>query len=112
MQQQKSRLKHCRSKRTVACDISPRVRQTVALRDRNRCIFCQSHEGLQIAHYITRSAGGLGIEENLTLACIQCHRELDQGTHRDDYRRFQKNYLDKHYPGFSDEERRYKKWKN
>ena len=31
------------------------------------------------AHFVPRSAGGLGIEENVFTACEDCHREQDNG---------------------------------
>ena len=100
-----------RSKRSRATDISPKVRAVVIERDSGRCIFCGSHKYLTIAHYIPRSSGGLGIEQNLTLACFTCHYELDHGMHRKEYQEIQKDYLDKLYPNFKDMERKYSRWK-
>ena len=81
------------------------------IRDEERCIFCHSHAHLQIAHFIGRGCGGLGIVQNLACVCSECHRELDQGTHRPEYREFFAYYLSSLYPGFPDEERKYRKWK-
>ena len=97
------------SKRSKACDISSAVRREVQERDKI-CIFCGSPCALEIAHYISRGAGGLGIKENLTLACHTCHDLLDHSGLRA-YREWQKSYLDDLYPDFKDEDRRYHKWK-
>lgn len=100
-----------RSQRSRACDISTKVRNEVLDRDSHNCIFCHANTFLTIAHYLPRSKGGLGIKENLTTACWNCHMELDQGTNRTMYRDMQKAYLDALYPNFTDEERKYHKWK-
>lgn len=106
MNELKKKKKHYRSKRSVACDISSEVRKIVKDRDK-ACIFCGSAQDLEIAHYISRGSGGLGIPENLTLACHKCHVELDQGVKGKYYKAYQKAYLYELYPGFND--RRYKK---
>ena len=31
------------------------------------------------AHYIARSHGGLGIEENIVTLCMKCHNNYDNG---------------------------------
>lgn len=100
-----------RSKQTKAHDITKKVRDAVKERDGGRCIFCGSHDLLQIAHYIGRGCGGLGVEPNLACACVRCHHELDQGMNRAMYREFFKDYLEARYPGFPDSERKYNKWK-
>lgn len=71
-----------RAKRTVATDISAKVRKVVNDRDRG-CIFCKylgfipTNMPTEIMHYIPRSAGGLGIPENLAVGCIYHHRQMD-----------------------------------
>lgn len=98
-----------KSNRTKATDISKKVKERVWRRDRERCIFCGSHSAMPNAHYIPRSKGGLGIEQNVITACIECHMKLDQSTERKRMLKFAKEYLDLFYPGFSDEERKYRK---
>lgn len=79
------------SKRSKACDISPRVRQEVMERDKG-CIFCQmgyhmpptedyliTMNQFEIMHFIPRSQGGLGIKENLAVGCKYHHMMLDNG---------------------------------
>ncbi len=80
-----------KSKRTKATSITPEVRQ--AVRDRDKwCIFC-GKRGTDTAHYIPRSRGGLGIVQNLVLACRGCHMLLDQSTYRPEMLMFVENYL-------------------
>ena len=96
------------NKRTKSTDISPGVRKIVSDRD-NKCIFCGSLYGIQLAHYIPRSSGGLGIKENLTCACYECHHNLDQTTNRASMREVQKAYLERFYPEFPDSLRKFQK---
>lgn len=98
-----------KSNRSKACDISNNVKNIVWERDHKRCIFCGSHRAMPNAHYIPRSAGGLGIEQNIVTACIQCHQNLDQTTQRKEMFKYVESYLSKLYPDFTDEERKYKK---
>lgn len=68
------------NRRTKALDISKKVKMTVWERDRHRCILC-----------------------------FDCHRRLDQTTERKELLNKVKNYLDRFYPNFTDDMRRYKK---
>ena len=101
-----------KSKRARACEFNSEERSAIFERDRGRCIICGSASPLTFAHYIPRSAGGLGIRQNGALICLKCHHEIDNGAHtnlRKSYKAFFKSYLNLHYPDFSDEERKYKK---
>lgn len=77
-------MKNLSSKRAKACAISQKVKRKVAERDsidgQPCCIICGSPQGLPEAHYISRSKGGLGIEQNIVTLCRHCHRLYDQGT--------------------------------
>ena len=66
------------SKRSKATDISDKVKKTVYERDNELCVVC-GRRGLPEAHYIPRSAGGLGIEENVVTLCRDCHERMDHG---------------------------------
>ena len=61
-------------------------------------------------HYIPRSHGGLGIEQNIVTACIECHHMMDNSTARRGYLERAKWYLEELYPGFTDKERIFNKW--
>lgn len=67
------------SKRSRACDISMSVKQKVWERDNHHCINCGSPYSMPNAHYISRSHGGLGIEENIVTLCQDCHHNFDNG---------------------------------
>ena len=101
------------SKRTKATDISQKVRQEVYARDswegRTCCIHCGSPYRLQVAHYLGRGIGGLGIKENLVVLCVKCHQAYDQSNQMNDMKEFIKTYLDNYYPNFTNEERKFKK---
>lgn len=96
------------NKRTKALAISYEVKCAAYRRDKGLCIFC-GRPGLPEAHYIPRSHGGLGIEENILTVCRDCHRRLDQTTERPALLQRAKEHLDLWYPNFSDDERVYRK---
>ena len=96
--------------RLQATSISEKVRKEVIQRDKC-CIICGSRSFLQIAHYINRSQGGLGLKENLVLLCGLCHREADNGKNSLEVKAKVRQYLEKLYPNFTDEMRRYDKWR-
>lgn len=101
------------SKRTKATDISKTVREKVYERDSFDnvpcCIMCGSSRNLELAHFIPRSSGGLGIEENIVTLCNDCHKYLDQSVRRKVLLQKVRDYLDRFYPNFKDEDRKYKK---
>jgi len=96
-----------KSARSKACDIMPSVRYVVRERDKNQCVLCGSIYWLEIAHYIPRSKGGLGIEQNLLLLCGKCHFTYDQTSKRQEYMIEIGTYLDEHYPDFDHNKRFY-----
>lgn len=74
-----------KSKRSKACDIPQKIKKIVWERDGGRCIICGSRVAMPNAHYIPRSKGGLGIEQNIVTLCTElseckCHRKFDNGT--------------------------------
>lgn len=96
-------------KETKATAIPPEVKRKVHARDRGRCIVC-GDPGLPNAHYIRRSRGGLGIEENIVTLCPKCHHDYDNGFKREPIRAWIEEYLDKWYPDYPDEKRVYSKY--
>lgn len=98
-----------KSARSKACDISQEVRQAVYDRDEGGCVVC-NRLGIPNAHYISRSLGGLGIEQNIVTLCEKCHHEYDNGSKHKEYGDIIREYLDNHYPGFPDEKRFYNRW--
>lgn len=101
-----------KSKRAKACDISPRVKKKVWERDGGRCIICGNTQAMPNSHYIKRSRGGLGIEENVATMCMVCHHEYDNGygeRHERIKEQF-KEYLENLYPEWNEEDLYYNKW--
>lgn len=100
-----------KSKRSKACDIKQSVKERVWERDGHRCIFCGSASAMPNAHFVPRSRGGLGIEQNIVTACIYCHQLMDQGSfaQRHEKQLRAKEYLEMMYPDFPHEKRFYKK---
>ena len=96
------------SPRTRALSISSEVKRSVYERDGGRCIFC-GRPGNPEMHYIPRSKGGLGIEENIGTGCRECHRKLDETTQRPEMLKQFKAHLNIWYPGFPDEQRIYRR---
>lgn len=96
------------SKRSKACDIPKQVKERVWERDCHRCIICGSHHAMPNSHYIKRSQGGLGIEENITTMCLECHNAFD-GDKRNILIPIVRSYLKRQYPEFDERKLYYKK---
>ena len=95
-------------KRTRATAIKAKVRRAVEERDDYACIFC-GRLGRGEGHFIKRSQGGLGIEENLVTVCRECHHQMDDGFSRGLYLIKAENYLKSIYPDWNKEALVYKK---
>lgn len=98
------------SKRSKACDISPKVRKEVLERDNHQCIICGANHGLQIAHYISRARGGLGKLENLATMCVSCHFQMDNGKYHNELQKAVREHLTAHYEDWNEKDLVYKKW--
>lgn len=114
-------------KRAKACEFGKKERWIIYERDGGRCIFCTSgREDIKMPkdflaeqidgymHYIPRSQGGLGIPKNGALGCRFHHRILDNGTDREQARKLKeyfREYLQKHYKDWNEEDLHYDKWK-
>lgn len=95
-------------KETKRTRITEKVKRKVYARDGGRCIVCGA-PGLPEAHYIRRSQGGLGIEENIVTMCRPCHREFDEGKNHEAIRAWVEEYLERFYPDFDNYDRIYHK---
>lgn len=90
---------------TKSCDFSEEVKKRIAERDSIDnwpcCIRCGSPApsflAYSNAHFIPRSQGGLGIEENGMTLCPVCHVRFDQSEFRHDDKVFYEEYLRSHY---------------
>lgn len=107
------------NRQTKATAISQEVKRKVYERDNHRCIVCGRFirfdgrhyiGGGPHCHYIRRSQGGLGIEENIVTLCDECHRDFDEGEFRQAIKDWISEYLEKFYPDFPDEKRLYHKF--
>lgn len=96
-------------RRTKALQIPMSVKKKVYERDNGRCIWCGC-QGDPVVHFIARSQGGLGIEENILTGCHYCHTQYDQTDQRDRYRDRAREYLKSKYPDWDEEKLYYKKW--
>lgn len=98
-----------KSQRTKALEIPPRVKEAVYERDGGACIWC-AKQGQPNAHYIPRSRGGLGIEENILTLCWDCHMKYDQTDNRERMGVFFKGYLKSKYADWDETKLVYKKY--
>ncbi|RDU22866.1 hypothetical protein [Anaerosacchariphilus polymeriproducens] len=110
------------NRRTKALQFSKATMNKIADRD-ECCIFCKigyrmdkidsfQQQILSIAHYINKSQGGLGIEENGVLICQYHHHNLDNGCEslRSEMLGIIEEYLKGFYPGWKLENLKYKKY--
>ena len=97
-------------KRTKALSISPKVKNAVYERDGGCCVWCGNPYGQPNAHFIPRSQGGLGIEENVLTLCWECHQRFDNSIGRMKMREFFEEYLKSKYPEWEEEKLYYKKY--
>jgi 5-methylcytosine-specific restriction endonuclease McrA len=101
-----------KSKRTKATEIPMEVKDRVFERDGGRCIIC-NRAGMPNAHYIRRSQGGLGIEQNIVTLCLVCHHSYDNGYGRESIGKKIHDYLEyKYYQNWNEEDLIYNKWKD
>ena len=91
----KNPIKGEKHKQTKAKEVTKKVKNAVWERDKHRCIFCGKEVDVFYAnaHFIPRSAGGLGIEENIFTACKDCHIEQDNGKNSKEYDQKAKKHL-------------------
>ncbi len=97
-QKKKEKSKYIKAKKhrqTKATEIAKWVKEIVWERDKHRCIFCHKQVPLECAccHFIPRSAGGLGIPENIYTGCSNCHQEQDNGLNTKEYDLKVENHL-------------------
>lgn len=112
------------TKRTRKLQFDKKTKEAIIQRDYGTCLFCNmsykmdsssdiAYEIKDIMHFIPRSQGGLGIEQNGVLGCRYHHMLLDNGNKglRDEMLKIMEEHLKMSYPGWNREEIIYKKWK-
>ena len=76
------------------------------------CIYCGSPYGIEIAHFVPRSKGGMGKETNLACLCRKCHSALDNGADTQkakDIKETFRYWLMRNYPDWEEEKQIYRK---
>lgn len=96
--------------RTKAVDINSKIKKIVLERDKGLCVIC-GKVGIPNMHYIRRSQGGLGIEQNVVCGCLQCHNDYDNGLKLKEYKEIIKEHLKGEYEGWNEKDLYYKKRK-
>lgn len=96
------------SKLSKACEISPKVREKVLDRD-EFCILC-GKVGIPNSHFVAKAQHGLGVEQNIVTMCVNCHDKWHTSGDQAEMKERVREYLEKHYPGFPDADRVYKKY--
>lgn len=100
-----------------------KTKQLIMQRD-IMCLFCRQQYHMSsskaeygclipdIAHYINKSAGGLGIPENGVLLCRYHHQLLDNGNKglREDFLNRMREYLMSIYPDWDESRLYYRKY--
>lgn len=93
-------------KKSKATDIAYSIKMAVWERDNHSCIYCGNvgYGVMPNAHFVPRSKGGLGIEQNIVTLCMDCHRLYDHGGEeiRSKYRHYIREYLKSKYSNFEE----------
>lgn len=90
--------------------IPKNVKERVWERDNRKCVLCgKTYSAYPVAHFIARSHGGLGIEENIVTLCLQCHCDYDNSDKRSELRDRLRGYLKTKYPEWDETKLYYKK---
>ena len=94
---------------TKATSISAATKKAVWARDFCRCVVCGSINAGPHCHFIRRSQGGLGVEQNIWTGCDTCHMAFDsEGTDGPLHERM-RDYFRTLYPGWDESKLVYKK---
>lgn len=109
----KKPLRTCNKKHklTLATSIPKNVKLKVWERDKHRCIFCHRLVPWNLAnsHFIKRSHSGLGIEENIFTACLDCHNKFDDSIYRKKMLPIARKHLKSKYTNWNEDNLIYNK---
>ena len=95
---------------TKATKISGETKSVVWERDAGRCVLCGSDKAGPHCHYIRRSQGGMGIEQNIWTGCEKCHREFDSEASDGPLHSIVRQHLLNWYEGWGEANLIYKKY--
>ena len=100
------------NKVSKATSIPKEVKMKVWERDAGVCIFCGVPITWNLAnsHFIKRSHLGLGIEENIFCACLECHHKFDDTTCRKFMLPIARSHLKSKYEYWNEDMLVYKKY--
>ena len=90
--------------------ISPATKKTVLKRDFGRCVLCGSINAGPHCHFVRRSQGGLGTEENVWTGCQRCHEAFDSEATDGPLHARMRDYFKTLYPQWDESKLKYKKW--
>ncbi len=68
----------------ISANVSKETRKAVYRRDHYRCALCDSEQGLQVHHVVSRGQGGTNFQQNLITLCWRCHA-VAHGTRLPEY---------------------------
>lgn len=107
----------------ISHDFTPAVAKKIFERDGEECLFCRMGYHMEcrsemllgipdIMHFVNKSQGGLGIEENGVLGCRYHHGLLDNGHLglREEMLGMMEGHLKSHYPDWDKSKLAYRKW--
>lgn len=100
-------------RQTEFTEISMATKRRVWERDDHACILCGSTRmASPNAHFISRSKGGMGIEQNIVTLCLKCHDRYDNTPSRIEHMYLEdriRGYLKMKYPDWDEEKLIYRK---
>lgn len=70
------------SKRSKACDISPKVKKKYGKEITIVVLYVEVLMQCQMLIILVEHKGGLGIEQNIVTLCMRCHNDYDNGNSR------------------------------
>lgn len=107
----------------IGYNFTKEIAERIFERDGRQCLFCRLGYHMEcksemllgipdIMHYINKSQGGLGIEENGVTGCRYHHGLLDNGHLglRDEMLEMMETHLKEHYPEWDKSKLVYNKW--
>lgn len=103
------------NKRTKELNITQKTKEIVFKRDNGKCVICGNTVNIMPnSHYIKRSRGGLGIEQNVFTACTnftenKCHQRWEHHQCTDDEIKKVIDNFKLHYHNWNENDLYYKK---